>query len=97
MRLAHVNLPLHLESVDAITKKLSVLGFFMRTYLPLIALATSVSLSLLTVWMLFLAHSLAKSVAGVEATIPRFLDLTLIKLFKAVVDKLGENGIMHSW
>uniref|UniRef100_A0A0E0QNR8 Uncharacterized protein n=1 Tax=Oryza rufipogon TaxID=4529 RepID=A0A0E0QNR8_ORYRU len=69
----------------------------MRTYLPLIALATSVSLSLLTVWMLFLAHSLAKSVAGVEATIPRFLDLTLIKLFKAVVDKLGENGIMHSW
>lgn len=94
--MAHVNLPLHLESVDAITKKLSVLGFFMRTYLPLIALATSVSLSLLTVWMLFLVHSLAKSVRR-EATIPRFLDLTLIKLFKAVVDKLGENGIMHSW
>uniref|UniRef100_A0A0E0B0E1 Uncharacterized protein n=1 Tax=Oryza glumipatula TaxID=40148 RepID=A0A0E0B0E1_9ORYZ len=74
MKLAHVNVPLHLESVDAITKKL--------TYLPSITLVTNVSLPLLTVWMSFLAHNLAETVTGVEATILRFLDLALIKSFR---------------
>uniref|UniRef100_A0A0E0K1Y0 Glycoside hydrolase family 5 domain-containing protein n=1 Tax=Oryza punctata TaxID=4537 RepID=A0A0E0K1Y0_ORYPU len=104
VKLACVNWPSHLEPVvteglgmqpvDAISKKVTSLGFnCVRLTYP-IALPTNASLSSLTVRRSLLAHGLADTVAGVEANNPGFLDLTLIESFRAVVDSLGENGVM---
>ncbi|XP_052144724.1 glycosyl hydrolase 5 family protein-like [Oryza glaberrima] len=104
VKLACVNWPSHLEPVvteglgmqpvDAISKKVASLGFnCVRLTYP-IALATNASLSSLTVRRSLLAHGLAGAVAGVEANNPGLLDLTLIESFRAVVDSLGESGVM---
>uniref|UniRef100_A0A0D9VHU2 Glycoside hydrolase family 5 domain-containing protein n=1 Tax=Leersia perrieri TaxID=77586 RepID=A0A0D9VHU2_9ORYZ len=104
VKLACVNWPSHLEPVvteglgnqpvDAISKKVSALGFnCVRLTYPIV-LASNASLSSLTVRRSLLAHGLAGTVAGVEANNPGLLDLTLIESFRAVVENLGENGVM---
>ncbi|XP_074309984.1 glycosyl hydrolase 5 family protein-like [Silene latifolia] len=104
VKLACVNWVSHLDSVvteglskqpiDVIIKKIKGMGFnCVRLTWP-IYLVTNDSLASLTVRQSFLNFGLTNDILGIQANNPSFLDLSLIKVFQAVVTSLSDNKVM---
>ncbi|XP_057950357.1 glycosyl hydrolase 5 family protein-like [Malania oleifera] len=82
------------QPVDAISKRITAMGFnCVRLTWPLF-LATNDSLAALTVRQSLRSLGLAESIAGFQVNNPSIIDLPLIKAFQAVVSSLGNYMIM---
>ncbi|PKA54492.1 hypothetical protein AXF42_Ash000326 [Apostasia shenzhenica] len=104
VKLACVNWVAHLEAMvaeglgkqplDAISKKISSMGFNCVRFTWPLFLLTNESLSSLTVRRSFQALGLNDSIADIQAKNPALVDLPLLQAYKVVVENLEENKIM---
>lgn len=104
VKLACVNWPSHLETmvaeglskqpVDAISKKITSMGFNCVRFTWPLFLAANDSSGKISVSQSFQSLGLFESIAGIKVNNPSFIDLPVIQAFQAVVKNLGDNNIM---
>ncbi|KAH7681718.1 Cellulase protein [Dioscorea alata] len=104
VKLACVNWPGHVDTmvieglnkqpVDAITAKISSLGFNCVRLTYAIYMLTNETSNNITVRESLHSNGLNESVAAISVHNPEIIDLLLIDAFKAVVDSLSRNNVM---
>ncbi|KAJ0989453.1 hypothetical protein J5N97_007809 [Dioscorea zingiberensis] len=104
VKLACVNWPGHVDTmvveglnkqpVDAITEKISSLGFNCVRLTYAIYMLTNETSNNITVRESLLRNGLNESVAAISVNNLEILDLSLLDAFKAVVDSLARNNVM---
>ncbi|KAK9751128.1 hypothetical protein RND81_02G244200 [Saponaria officinalis] len=82
------------QPIDYISNKIKQMGFnCVRLTWP-IYLVTNDSLASLSVRQSFVNHNLTNDILGFQANNPKFLELSLISAFQAVVTSLSNNKVM---